>query len=603
MKTIFKWTPLFSVFILSGLLFSCDTAPETEQDQIHYGPVDMVYDEPEVPGTIYYAAPDGDAASDGLAANTPTSIENAISNADGGDAVVMRGGIYRTGNLEFNQGITIQAYRDENPVLNGTLVAESWSQVEDSLWATDWDYLFPAGTEVWWNRERNEEHTPMHRFNNDGVFVDGQFLQSAGNTEEVDEGTFFVDYDENKIYIGTNPEGKLIEITAFRKSLLRVIEPVNGKIPDDRGPVIRGITFTQYADTMVHIGGGGLTIDQHGSDAVGTVFENCTFSNNFRIAMFALSDSLVMRNCNFVNTNTEGVYIVASDDILLERNIFENNNIENWTGFFPSAVKIFNQSHRAMVRENLVINQPNSNGVWWDVGNHDGAFINNHVEGVDHSGFFFEISDGCTVAGNVFKDCDQGVFVLNSSNVEVYNNTLINSMMNFRRTDRGDKIGTFGWHVTTGPGVEERDGHVVMNNLLYMGEDNDSPMVHTEQPADMCDRLDQPHFKAFDSNVFVREVKDGEKHPVIRWSPFENEDCGADLYTPGELNELVAEFSAKGEYYENYEGQIFVDVDNDNYELVEGFPGKNAATTMPSQVAGFLGVDAENATFIGAIPY
>lgn len=603
MKTIFKWTQFFSVFILSASLFSCGTAPEAEQGQIHYGPVDMVYDEPGVPGTIYYVAPDGDTASDGLVANIPTSVENAISIAEGGDAIVMRGGTYRTGNLKFNQGITIQAYRDENPVLNGTLIAEQWSQVEDSLWATNWDYLFPAGTEDWWNRERNEEHTPMHRFNNDAVFVDGQYLQSVGNTEEVDEGTFFVNYDENKIYIGTNPEGKIIEITAFRKSLHRVIETVHGKNPDDRGPVIRGITFTQYPDTMVHIGGGGLAIDQHGRDAVGTVFENCTFSNNFRIAMFALSDSLVMRNCNVVNTNTEGVYIVASDDIVLERNIFENNNIENWTGFFPSAVKIFNQSHRAIVRENLVINHSNSNGVWWDVGNRDGVFINNHVEGINHSGFFFEISDGCTVAGNVFKDCDQGVFVLNSSNVEIYNNTMINSKMNFRRNNRGDEIGTFGWHVTTGPGVDERDSHVVMNNLLYMKKDNDSPMVQTEQPANMCERLDQSHFKIFDNNVFVREIEEGEKRPVIRWSPYENEDCRIDLYTPAELNELASEFSENGEYYENYEGQIFVDVENDDYVLAKDFPGKNAAATIPVHIAGFLGVDSENSAFIGAVPY
>ncbi len=39
-----------------------------------------------------------------------------------------------------------------------------------------------------------------------------------------------------------------------------------------------------------------LAIDQHERDAVGTVFENRTFTNCFRIGVFALSDSLVMRN-------------------------------------------------------------------------------------------------------------------------------------------------------------------------------------------------------------------------------------------------------------------------------------------------------------------
>ena len=52
-------------------------------------------------------------------------------------------------------------------------------------------------------------------------------------------------------------------------------------------------------------------------------------------------------------------------------------------------------------RDNLVIEQPYSNGIWYDVGNRDGVFVNNWVEGA-LGGFFFEISRGATVAGNVF---------------------------------------------------------------------------------------------------------------------------------------------------------------------------------------------------------
>ena len=61
--------------------------------------------------------------------------------------------------------------------------------------------------------------------------------------------------------------------------------------------------------------------------------------------------------------------------------------------YYPSEVKIFNQSHRAVFRENLVTNQPNSNGVWWDVGNHDAVFVKNVVSNVSQNALFFEISD------------------------------------------------------------------------------------------------------------------------------------------------------------------------------------------------------------------
>jgi hypothetical protein len=132
-----------------------------------------------------------------------------------------------------------------------------------------------------------------------------------------------------------------------------------------------------------------------------------------------------MRHCRVSDTSTEGVYLIASNDVLLEKNIFTRNNIENIDGYFPAAVKIFNQCHRVTCRDNLVIDLPNSNGIWYDVGNVDGVFINNWVQDVGRidrefhnnslwpsdNGFFFEISTGAICAGNVFV-CDHGILVL-----------------------------------------------------------------------------------------------------------------------------------------------------------------------------------------------
>lgn len=601
MKTVFKVIPYVILFTLLGVFSSCNQQTDQVSATV-IGPINQTYKLPKVPGAIYYVSPDGDANFDGLNLAQPTSIEAAFGKVVTGDAIVMRGGIYRTGNLTFNQGIVIQAYADEKPVLNGTLVADSWSEVNENLWVTNWEFLFPAGPEEWWNESRNIEFTPLHRFNNDGVFVDGQFLQSAGSVEEVKEGSFYVDYTENKIYIGTNPKDRLIEITAFRKALYRTLGAINGKEADKKGPVIRGITFTQYPDTMVHIGGVGLAIDQHGNDIVGTVIDNCIFSNCFRIGFFAISDSLVMQNCHVVNTNTEGVYIVASSDVLLERNIFENNNIENWTGFYPSSVKIFNQSHRAIVRKNNVVNHPYSNGVWWDVGNKNGEFVNNHVENVSHSGLFFEISDGAIVAGNVFENCDQSIFVLNASNVEVYNNTMINSRVNFRRDNRGDQDDTFGWHVTLGPGVEERDGHVFVNNLLYMNKEKNALMFQTGQPPFMCERLNKPHLKAFNNNVFVQKSIVGDSTAIIQLVPYQNEKCQLDIITSKELNELSSDISVNCQYFDGFDGSLFVDAANKNFQLTSEFSNKGAvAATIPDHVAKSMGVKAGQVPFIGAV--
>ena len=104
-------------------------------------------------------------------------------------------------------------------------------------------------------------------------------------------------------------------------------------------------------------------------------------------------DGLVIRNSLFSDTSTEGLYVIGSSDVLLERNIFRRNNVEHLTGYYASAVKIFNQTRRVTVRDNLVLDNPESSGVWFDVGNRDGVFVNNYVEGAVN-GFFFEISRG-----------------------------------------------------------------------------------------------------------------------------------------------------------------------------------------------------------------
>jgi hypothetical protein len=575
-----------------------------------YGPVQKYYELPDVQGTIYFVSPDGSPNVAGKSPEAPTSIELAFIKAVTGDAIVLRGGIYRTGNLTFNQSIIMQPYQDEHPVLKGTKVADKWQKAGDGLWVTNWDHLFPGKPESWWRREREERFTPLHRFNNDGIFINGKYLQSAGNKQEVNEETYFVDYDTNQIFIGIDPSDKFIEITAFRKALYRPVGEVNGMKPDPRGPVFRGIEFTQYPDTMVHIGGHVLDIDQHGKDIVGTVFENCTFSNCFRIGVFAISDSLVMRNCEVRNTNTEGVYIVASEDVLLEKNIFAHNNIERWTGFYPAAVKIFNQTIRAKCNDNLVIDHPYSNGIWYDVGNIDGIFVNNWIQGVgmqnhpfnpnsiwpSQNGFFFEISKGTVCAGNVFVDCDHGILILNSSDAKIYQNTFINSQACIARDHRSAQGDHFDWHPSTGPDVDERTGHEFVNNLMYGNASFDRPLLFVWQPNSLCEQLQEPALQKLNNNVYVNEKL---TEPVILISQDLNGKCQTGFNSTKELHQVVPRYASECLSFNNYRGPLFKSVQLGNYHLNKEFPAINAATELPGNIKKMMG-ESETVTRPGA---
>jgi parallel beta-helix repeat protein len=601
--------------LLSGLLASLSLMAQPSGGP--YGPIQQTYQLPAMAGKIFYVAPDGKAEQSGETLALPTSIEAAIEQVKTGDAIVMRGGIYRTGNLILNQGITIQPYLDEQPVMKGTYIAQEWKNLGNGLWTTPWTRLFPSKPADWWQRDRRGKETPQYRFNNDMVFVDGKFLQAVGWEGEVDENSYYINYEAGLVYIGTNPTDRLVEITAFNVALHRITGECHGNTSDHKGPVIRGITFTQYAYRAIEIDGidpeGISPESNHGKEVVGTTLEHCTISFCSRVAAYFRGDKLTLRNCKVSDTSTEGVYVLSSSDVLLEKNIFTRNNIEQITGYYPAAVKIFNQCYRVTCQDNLVIDLPYSNGIWYDVGNVDGRFLNNWVEGVgqinrelvknqpwpSESGFFFEISKGAVCAGNVFVNCDHGIFILNSCDVKIYQNTMINSVVCIGRDERSAVGDHFGWHPSTGPDVDKREGHVFVNNLLAGDNSFTRPLLFLWQPKSLCERLNKPPLKQLDYNMYVRSAENNAK-TLILWSPASNDKCQAELESPEDLQKIVPEYSAHSRYFIN--SNVFKSNDLGNYQLLNSFQGAKAASPLPIEISKLLNRPKKDVPYIGAYP-
>lgn len=615
-----RFNPVRTVTIFSviALFVLCSLPVIGQPSGGPYGPIQKTYELPQTAGKIYYVAPDGKAEAAGDTLETPTTIESAVERVVTGDAIVMRGGTYRTGDLKLNQAVTIQPYKDEQPILKGTFVADQWNNLRNGLWTTSWSRFFASKPDDWWGRERFGKETPLHKFNNDMVFVDGRFLQSAGWPGEVDENSFFIDYDAKLVYIGVDPTDKLVEITAFDSALTQTTNKVHDKTADGKGPKIYGITFTQYAYRAIEIEGkypeGPSPEAEHGKDIVGTTFENCAITYCSRVAGYFKGDNLVIKNCLISDTSTEGIYVIASADILLEKNILRRNNIENITGYYPAAVKIFNQCYRAVCRDNLVTDLPNSNGIWYDVGEVDGIAVDNWFQNVgqvsrtftkEHfwpssNAFFFEISKGMTVAGNVFVNCDQGVFILNSSNAKVYNNTFVNSTACFGRNARSAVGDHFGWHPATGPDVDERYGHEFVNNLMVGQEGYNRPLLAFSQHRSLCEQLTEPQVDKLDYNVYVRESQ--VSAPLIYWSPAEGENCQAALNSPKELNALNSKFSANSVYYQNYNGPMFAGIQLGRFQLLGEFPGAKISTQIPAEIGKLMGLTDNQQNFVGAYP-
>ncbi len=280
------------------------------------------------------------------------------------------------------------------------------------------------------------------------------------------------------------------------------------------------------------------------------------------------------------------------------------NNIRQLTGYYPSAVKIFNQTYRVTFRDNLILEQPNSNGVWYDVGNRDGVIIDNYVEGA-LDGIFIEISRGATIAGNVVVNSQHGLRSLNSADVHAYNNTFYNARVSFERNDRVAAGDVFDWHTTTGPGLEQRDGHIFLHNLMAASDTFRGPLLEFGQrPPSLCGKLKNAQATEIDGNVYLRaaSITRGAPEPLIVYAPSQGENCTTRLATLDDFRKLEPAFEKNGIEIDRSPRSVLKGPDLGNFELQRPLTDAPAMNFLPSEVRALLGWSEAEAKTPGAYP-
>jgi hypothetical protein len=190
-------------------------------------------------------------------------------------------------------------------------------------------------------------------------------------------------------------------------------------------------------------------------------------------------------------------------------------------------------------------------------------------------------------AGNVFVGCNKGVRILNSSNARVYHNTFVDSPASFERNERSAVGDHFGWHPKTGPGVEEREGHVFFGNLLAASESYRRPLVRFEQPQALCAQLPKAQAKQVDGNLYVRYGSAAA--PIAVVSPVAGETCQVEVATLEELRQRQAGLEPRGVYLRDFAGALFRSPELRRLELARQLPGQPSLDDTPLEVRRLLG--------------
>ena len=191
--------------------------------------------------------------------------------------------------------------------------------------------------------------------------------------------------------------------------------------------------------------------------------------------------------------------------------------------------------------------------------------------------------------------------ILNSNNVQIYQNTFVNSMVCIGRNERSAQGDHFGWHPSTGPDVDKREGHIFVNNLLTGIEDFDRSLLFVWQPASLCNKLTQSQLELLDHNVYVRSI-DKAVNPLILWSPATNEKCQIGFDSLSDMIKLYPEFSINSYYYNNYHGPLFKGAELGNYQLLPDFQESKFATQLPEEISKYINPRLKDEHYVGAYP-
>jgi hypothetical protein len=318
------------------------------------------------------------------------------------------------------------------------------------------------------------------------VFVDGVAQRQVGPGSFPGPGQFKVGRS-GRVVLGSNPTGKTIEVTVRRHWIV-------GASSAD-GVTVQGFTMKhasnewrsgaiQSREPTTRKADGTYAWGRFKPDGDDWNIEDNTLSDAHGAVLSVRSDDADILNNEIFRGGQLGIHN-PRDNSRLSGNYIHHNNTErfcieagNCAGYSTDGdstvsatlvesggVKIAGWQGFVSVSSNE-ISHNRGNGLWFDVGTHDVVASDNHVHHNAKRGIFFEISDGAKIFSNIIYENGSaktnhangaGIQVGNSSNVEVYNNTLAWNADGIAVVG-GDREGT-GYDVV-------HDVHIYDNSIL-----------------------------------------------------------------------------------------------------------------------------------------
>lgn len=348
--------------------------------------------------------------------------ENAVSIVSAqlaGTTFVFEPGVHRlTNKLDPQDGDVF--YGMPGAVLSGARVLTSFEQ-DGSLW-------YASGqTQQGWRHGECRSSDPRCNYPED-FFIDDVPLRHVASKAEVVSGTYYFDYDADRIYFADNPAGRVVETTVVGAAISGAVDDVT----------VTGLVVEKFGSAAQR---GAIMADFVGSTtSYGErwIIENNTVRLNHGLGIRAGHGARIVNN-KVIRNGQMGIGSSGGSNTLIEGNEIAYNNFAGYSDGWEAGGTKFSNTIGLVVRDNHV-HHNDGPGLWTDINNYDTLYEENLVEHNEETGIFHEISYDAIIRNNVIRSngvrsgedsyayvFGAGILIYSSSNVEVYGNEVLDN--------------------------------------------------------------------------------------------------------------------------------------------------------------------------------
>ncbi len=609
-----------------------------------------------IPSGAIFMALNGNDSNAGTQAAPVKTLNAAISKTASGGTIVVRGGtdanpaIYRdwyyltNATLQaktfgiVNKPITIQSYPHEKAWFDGTDIVPtaSWTSDGQGRWYTAWDTPSFCGTlynatksnyystsldaqrigttgadgrpegsangPCAWKDSSKNPSNPM-ALDPQMVFINGAYVHEVASLAEATGNNFYYDWANKRIYIGTNPSGKTVELAA---------RPMVFMLHTSGPSTVRGLGFTRFA-SHVYANNPGV-IYSAGTQTI----ENSVFTKNAgSVLMLDRPSNAVYNRLVIVGNGGAGISGNGSrasggtDNVTIQNSVISGNNTELfWTycrlSCGAAGIKLNNMIGYTIKNNIIQDNKGDSQGAWCDIACRNGKYIYNIISGNGGYGIMPEISDTSIVASNLIYGNKRAGIANASANTKIYNNTIVDNVTDSANNWMGqvwvyddprnaDNIDTANTGATAvGP---DTTGTYYANNIVS----GSGPMSITRlQGTDTTGTNTVPSqfFSLFDYNAYYRGG--GSSQTLVKWNAPASDGGTIDYKSSAAFSAARPPFDTHSVDITSGSEPFFVNAAARDYRL-RSDSRAGTGTTIPADVLSALGLSSGTNLPKGAI--